>query len=97
MIPTHRPCRPTRSFHSKYDASERGDGNQLRLRAKGFGENPASITFVFQDITNWKRERNSSSFLKDRDHLIEKWETLNPDGTKTHFEFALMGSEPDGH
>jgi hypothetical protein len=21
---------------------------------EGFGENPASITFVFQDITNWK-------------------------------------------
>ena len=31
------------------------DGNQPRLRAKGFGENPASITFVFQDITNWKK------------------------------------------
>jgi hypothetical protein len=28
-------------------------------------------------------------FFKDRDHLIEKWETLNPDGTKTHFEFNL--------
>ena len=31
------------------------DGNQPRLRAKGFGENPNSITFVFQDITNWKK------------------------------------------
>ena len=34
----------------------------------------------------------------------EKWETLNPDGTKTHFEFELTRSElataslrPDGH
>ena len=31
----------------------------------------------------------SSSFFKDRDHLSEKWETLNPDGTKAHFEFEL--------
>jgi len=28
-------------------------------------------------------------FFKDRDHLIEKWETLNPYGTRTHFEFGL--------
>jgi hypothetical protein len=80
-------------LHSKYDASERGDGNQPRLRAKGFGENPASITFVFQDITNWKKGTEHINglelFSKDRDHLIEKWETLNPDGTKTHFEFEL--------
>jgi hypothetical protein len=44
------------------------DGNQPLFRAKGFGENPASITFMFQDSTNWKKERNtsmvSSSFLK---------------------------------
>ena len=25
----------------------------------------------------------------DRDHLSEKWETLSPDETKTHFEFEL--------
>jgi hypothetical protein len=31
----------------------------------------------------------SSSFFEDRDQLILKWETLNPDGTKTHFEFEL--------
>jgi hypothetical protein len=31
------------------------DGTQPRLRAKGFGENPASIAFAFQDITNWKK------------------------------------------
>jgi hypothetical protein len=69
------------------------DGNQPRLRAKGFGENPASITFVFQDITNWKKGTEHINglelFFKDRDHLIEKWETLNPDGTKTRFEFEL--------
>jgi hypothetical protein len=63
------------------------------LRAKGFGENPASITFVFQDITNWKKRTEHINrlelFFKDRDHLIEKWETLNPDRTKTHFEFEL--------
>ena len=69
------------------------DRNQPRLRAKGFGENPASITFVFQDITNWKKGTEHINglelFFKDRDHLSEKWETLNPDGTKTHFEFEL--------
>ena len=107
MIPPHRPCLARRSLgeggsldrslHAKHDVSERGDGNQLRLRAKGFGENPVSITFVSQDITNWKKERNSNFFLKDRDHLSEKWETLNPHGTKTHFEFDLMRSKPDEH
>ena len=69
------------------------DGNQPRLRAKGFGENPASITFVFHDITNWKKGTEHIDglelFFKDRDHLNEKWETLNPDGTKTRFEFEL--------
>ena len=69
------------------------DGNQPRFRAKGFGENPASITFVFQDITNWKKGTEHINglelFFKDRDHVSEKWETLNPDGTKTHFEFEL--------
>lgn len=69
------------------------DGNQPRLRAKGFGENPASITFVFQDITSWKKGTEHINrlelFFKDRDHLIDKWETLNPDRTKTHFEFEL--------
>jgi hypothetical protein len=28
-------------------------------------------------------------FLRERDHLSEKWETLNPNGTKTRFEFEL--------
>ena len=68
------------------------DGNQPRLRAKGFGENPASITFV-HDITNWKkgteRINGLELFFKDRDHLSERWETLKPGGTKTHFEFEL--------
>ena len=69
------------------------DGNQPRLRAKGFGENPNQMIFVFQDITNWKKGTEHINglelFFKDRDHLSEKWETSNPDGTKTHFEFEL--------
>ena len=55
-----------------------------------FGLNPNSITVVFQDITNWKKGTEHINglelFFKDRDHLIEKWEMLSPDGTKTHFE-----------
>jgi hypothetical protein len=51
------------------------------------------MIFVFQDITNWKKGTEHINglelFFKDRDHLVEKWETLNPDGTKTHFEFEL--------
>jgi hypothetical protein len=77
------------------------DGNQPRLRTKGFGENPNQMIFVFQDITNWKKGTEHINglelFFKDRGHLIEKWETLKPDGTKTHFEFELTKSEPDGH
>jgi hypothetical protein len=50
-------------------------------------------TFVFQDITNWRKGTEHINsldlFFKDRDHLREKWETLNPEGTKTHFEFEL--------
>jgi hypothetical protein len=34
-------------------------------------------------------------FCKDRDQLIEKWETLKPDGTKTHFEFELTRKTPN--
>jgi hypothetical protein len=63
------------------------------LRAKGFGENPASIVFAFKDITGWTKSSEYINgvelFFKDRDHLIEKWETLKPDGTKTYFEFEL--------
>jgi hypothetical protein len=73
------------------------DGNQPRLRAKGFGENPASIVFVFQDIANWKKGTEHINglelFFKDRDRLIEKWETLNPDGMKTRFEFELVRND----
>ncbi|MGZ5545838.1 MAG: hypothetical protein ACXWIU_14315, partial [Limisphaerales bacterium] len=68
-------------------------GNQPRLSAKGFGENPASIVFAFKDITGWTEGTEHINGLellfKDRDHLSEKWETLKPDGTKTHFEFEL--------
>ena len=69
------------------------DENQPRLRAKGFGENPNQMIFVFKEITNWKKGTDRINglelFFKDRDHLIEKWETLKPDGTKTYFEFEL--------
>jgi len=48
---------------------------------------------LFQDITNWKKGTEHINglelFFKDRDHLMEKWETLSPDGTKTHFQFEL--------
>jgi hypothetical protein len=74
------------------------DGNQPRLRAKGFGENPNSIAFTFKDITNWEKGiehiNGLELFFKDRDHLIEKWETLKPEGTKTHFEFELTRKRP---
>jgi hypothetical protein len=77
------------------------DGNQPRLRAKGFGENPNSIVFAFKDITNWEKGTEHINglelFFKDRNHLIEKWETSKPDGAKTDFEFELTRSEPDGH
>jgi hypothetical protein len=69
------------------------EGNQPRLHVSGFGENPAQMLFTFKDITGWRKgtERidGLELFFKDRDHLIEKWETLKPDGTKTHFEFEL--------
>jgi hypothetical protein len=39
---------------------------------------------VFQDITNWKKGTEHINGLelsfKGREHLSEKWETLNPDG-----------------
>ena len=77
------------------------DGNQPRLSAKGFGENPAMMVFEFKDITGWtkgtERINGLELFFKDRDHLIEKWQTLKPNGTKTHFEFELTRSERDGH
>jgi len=75
------------------------DGNQPRLRAKGSSENPNQMIFVFRDITNWKKGTEHISglelFFKDRDHLIEKWETLKPDGTKGHFEFELTRKTPN--
>jgi hypothetical protein len=32
-------------------------------------------------------------FPEPSDHLTETWETVNQDGTKTHFEFELTRSE----
>jgi len=51
------------------------------------------MVFAFKDITNWTKGTEHINglelFFKDHDRLIEKWETLNSDGTKTHFEFEL--------
>jgi hypothetical protein len=56
-------------------------------------ENPSQMIFVFQDITNWKKGTEHINglelFFKDRDHVTETWETLKPNGAKTHFEFEL--------
>ena len=69
------------------------DGNQPRFRARGFEENSRSIRFIFQDITNWKSGTEHINGLeivfKDQDHVIEKCETLQPDGAKAGFEFEL--------
>jgi len=65
------------------------DGNQPQLRAKGFSENPNQM-IVFRDITNWNKGTEHIS-----GHLIEKWETLKPDGTKVHFEFELTRKTPN--
>ena len=69
------------------------DGNQPRFRARGFEENSRSIRFIFQDITNWKSGTEHINELeivfKDQDHVMEKWETLQPDGAKAGFEFEL--------
>jgi hypothetical protein len=84
-----RPCRSTRSLDSKYDGTERGDRNQPRLRAKGFGENPNQMIFVFQDISNWKRGTEHINglelFFKNCDHLSEQGETLNPATERKRF------------
>jgi lipoate-protein ligase A len=70
------------------------DGNQPRFRATGFEGKPQFIRFVFQDITNWKSGTEHINGLeivfKDRDHVIEKWETLRQDGRKLSFEFELI-------
>jgi hypothetical protein len=69
------------------------DGNQPRLLAKGFSENPAMLVFTFKDITGWMKGTEHINglelFFRDRDHVIEKWENLNPDGTKMYFQFEL--------
>ena len=79
--------------HGLYMTLYTREGNQPQLHANGFGENPAQMFFTFKDITGWTNGSEHINglelFFKDRDHLIEKWETLKPDGTKTHLEFAL--------
>jgi hypothetical protein len=85
------PCRPALYLSNcQYHTRE---GNQPRLHAKGFGENPAQMLFILKDITGCtngtERINSLELFFKDSDHLIEKWETLKPDGMKTHFDFEL--------
>ena len=80
-------------FHSLLMTLYTREGNQPRLQADGFGENPAMMLFAFKDISGWTKGTEHINglelFFKDRDHLIEKWETLKPDKTKTHVEFEL--------
>jgi hypothetical protein len=56
------------------------------------------MMFAFKDITNWTKGTEHINrlklFFKDRDHLIEKWEILKPDGTKVHFQFELTRKLP---
>jgi hypothetical protein len=35
------------------------------------------------------KEERSRHGRRYSDHLIEKWETLKPDGTKAYFQFEL--------
>jgi hypothetical protein len=69
------------------------DGNQPRLRATASDQAAQSIKFVFLDITNWKSGTEHINGLeiafKDRDHIVERWETLQPDGKKSTFSFEL--------
>jgi len=56
--------------------------------------------FAFKDITGWTKGTEHINglelFFKDRHHLIEKWEVLTADGTKTRFEFELTRKESPG-
>ena len=80
------------------------EGKVTRVSGEGVGKRPsfkfvtktlhtqkeaAVITFVFQDITNWKKGTEHINglelFFEDRDHLIEKWETLKPRRNKNAF------------
>ena len=73
------------------------DGNQPRFRAADNRPLSDSIRFSFLDITNWTSDSEHINALeivfKDRDHVIEKWETLQPDGTKSSFAFELIRKE----
>ena len=69
------------------------DGNQPRFRARELGQIAKSIKFEFVDITNWKKETEHMNGLeilfKDRDHIVETWEVLQQNGTKSTFAFDL--------
>jgi hypothetical protein len=57
-------------LHSLYVTVYTREGNQPRLHANGFGENPAMMLFAFKDITGWTRGTEHINalelFLKDR-------------------------------
>jgi hypothetical protein len=69
------------------------DGNQPRFRALPDEQSASSIKFAFLDIT--KGEPGSEhingleTVFKDRDHIVEKWETLQPNGKRSTFAFGL--------
>ena len=70
------------------------DGNQPRFRASSLTEATQSLRFEFVDVTSWQKGTDHMNGLeivfKDKNHLVEKWETLHPDGTKTQFAFELV-------
>jgi hypothetical protein len=47
----------------------------------GVRRTPHSLSVAARPLTSAKL------FFKDHDHLVEKWETLNSDGTKTQLQF----------
>jgi hypothetical protein len=69
------------------------DGNQPRFRAPADEQSASSIKFAFLDITNWEPGSEHINGLeivfKDRDHIVEKWETLQPNGKRSTFAFGL--------
>jgi hypothetical protein len=73
------------------------DGNQPRFRARLPDQESESIRFEFLDITNWKFGTDHINGLEiifgDRNHVIEKWEILQPDGKKSKFTFELTRKE----
>ena len=70
------------------------DANQPRLRSMGTDPEAKSIHFAFRDITNWvpgtERIDGLEIVFTDDAHVTERWETLQPDGTRHTFDFDLV-------